>query len=172
MAGSFNPFLNSITAFNPFLNSILPSKPPKLKTSTLPTLQPSPASNPPALGPSPASNLPALRPSPASNLPALRPSPTSNLCLGFCLTNCKVQGETLPIAILDIKHNSTSKGKNPHKRFCSTYVQLSRLPSLEGLHLLQRIEMKDLQFGPDHQLLAEMQRLEELQRDTIAAWVG
>ena len=94
------------------------------------------------------------------------------MCLGFCLTDYKVQGETLPIAILDIKHNSTSKGKNPHKRFCSTYVQLSRLPSLEGLHLLQRIEMKDLQFGPDHQLLAEMQRLEELQRDTIAAWVG
>src|SRR5271155_4526417 len=79
MAGSFNPFLNSITAFNPFLNSILPPKPPKLKTSTLPTLQPSPASNPPALGPSPASNLPALRPSPASNLPALGPSPASNL---------------------------------------------------------------------------------------------
>src|SRR5271155_225320 len=79
MAGSFNPFLNSITAFNPFLNSILPSKPPKLKTSTLPTLQPSPASNPPALGPSPASNLPALRPSPASNPPALGPSPASNL---------------------------------------------------------------------------------------------
>src|SRR5271154_2511056 len=77
VTGSFNPFLNSITAFNPFLNSILPSKPPKLKTSTLPTLRPSPTLNPPALGPSPASNLPALRPSPTSNLPTLGPSPTS-----------------------------------------------------------------------------------------------
>src|SRR5271154_4807424 len=77
MAGSFNPFLNSITAFNPFLNSILPSKPPKLKTSTLPTLRPSPTLNPPALGPSPASNLPTLGPSPTSNLPTLGPSPTS-----------------------------------------------------------------------------------------------
>ena len=49
-------------------------------------------------------------------------------------------------------------------------VQLSRLRSLEGLHLLQSITMEDLQFRPDERLLVEMERLKGLERETIAAW--
>jgi hypothetical protein len=30
--------------------------------------------------------------------------------------------------------------------------------------------MKDLQFRPDPQLLTEMERLKQLERETIAAW--
>jgi hypothetical protein len=41
--------------------------------------------------------------------------------------------------------------------------------SPDGLHLLQRIDMTDLQFRPNHRLLAEMERLKELDRGN--SWV-
>lgn len=44
------------------------------------------------------------------------------------------------------------------------YVQLSRLRSSKGLHLLQKLDMRDLQFKPDPRLLAEIQRLQELDK--------
>jgi hypothetical protein len=88
----------------------------------------------------------------------------------FCLTDYKVQGSTLDSAILDLKDDPTMRGRDRHQKFCSTYVQLSRLRTRKGLHVLQAIEMKDLQFGPDHRILAEMHRLEELQKVTLDAW--
>src|SRR5258705_3333903 len=72
------------------------------------------------------------------------------MCPAFSLTDYKVQGSTLTAAVLDLKDDSTSKGRDHHKKYCSTYVQLSRLQSFDGLYLLQRIEMRDLQFRPDH----------------------
>jgi hypothetical protein len=92
------------------------------------------------------------------------------LCPAFCLTDYKVQGSTLTSAILDLKVNPKAPGQDHHKKFCSTYVQLSRLRSLRGLHLLQKIEIKDLRFRPDPQLLDEMRRLQDLERDTINSW--
>lgn len=41
------------------------------------------------------------------------------------------------------------------------YVQLSRLRSSKGLHLLQKLDMHDLRFGPEPRLLTEMERLQE-----------
>jgi hypothetical protein len=92
------------------------------------------------------------------------------LCPAFARTEYKVQGSTLKSAVLDLKDNSKARGQDQHKKFCSTYVQLSRLQSLARLYLLQKIEMKDLQFRPDPQLLAEMRRLQDLQKDTIHSW--
>lgn len=92
------------------------------------------------------------------------------MCPAFSLTDYKVQGSTITTAVLDLKHDPTARGQDGHKKYCSTYVQLSRLRSLDGLHLLQRIEMEDLRFRPDDRLLIEMQRLKALERATIAAW--
>jgi hypothetical protein len=92
------------------------------------------------------------------------------LCPAFCLTDYKVQGSTLTSAVLDLKDNPKARGQDHHKKYCSTYVQLSRLRSLAGLHLLQKIEMKDLQLRPDPQLLDEMRRLQNLEKDTIDSW--
>jgi hypothetical protein len=92
------------------------------------------------------------------------------MCPAFSLTDYKVQGSTLTTAVLDLKDDPTARGQDGHKKYCSTYVQLSRLRSLDGLHLLQRIEMEDLRFRPDDRLLVEMQRLKALERETIAAW--
>ena len=66
------------------------------------------------------------------------------MCPAFSLTDYKVQGSTLTTAVLDLKHDPTARGQDSHKKYCSTYVQLSRLRSLDGLHLLQRIDMEDL----------------------------
>jgi hypothetical protein len=94
------------------------------------------------------------------------------MCPAFCLTDYKVQGLTLTSAILDLKDDPSIRGLDRHRKFCSTYVQLSRLRSSKGLHLLQRLDMKDLQFGPDPRLHIEMQRLQELEKQTMAAWEG
>lgn len=92
------------------------------------------------------------------------------ICAAFCLTDYKIQGTTLESAILDLKNDRKIRGQDAHRRFCSTYVQLSRLRSLAGLHPLQPIEMNDLQHAPDPQLLGEMQRLRALELNTLAAW--
>src|SRR5204863_3813163 len=92
------------------------------------------------------------------------------ICPAFSLTDYKVQGSTLVTAVLDIKNDPTAKGQDGHKKFCSLYVQLSRLRSLKGLHLLQEIDMNDLQYRPHDGLVAEMERLRQLEQATIASW--
>jgi hypothetical protein len=51
------------------------------------------------------------------------------------------------------------------------YVQLSRLQSLDGLHLLQKIDIEDLGLCPDDELLVEMEKLKGLERQIISARV-
>jgi len=92
------------------------------------------------------------------------------MCPAFSLTDYKVQGSTLTTAVLDLKDDPAAKGQDHHKKYCSTYVQLSRLQSLDGLYLLQKISMDDLRFCPDDRLLSEMKRLRALERETMAAW--
>jgi hypothetical protein len=94
------------------------------------------------------------------------------MCPAFCLADYKAQGSTVASAILGLKDDPTFRGLDRHRKFCSTYVQLSRLRSSKGLHLLQKLDMKDLQFGPDPRLLTEMQRLQELEKQTMTAWGG
>jgi hypothetical protein len=88
----------------------------------------------------------------------------------FSLTDYKIQGSTLTTAVLDLKDDPATKRQDHHKKYCSIYVQLSRLQSLNGLYLLQKIDMDDLQFCPDSRLLSEMKRLRALEQETIAAW--
>ena len=82
----------------------------------------------------------------------------------------KIQGSTLTTTILDLKNNFATKGKSGYKKFCSLYVQLSWLRSFKGLYLLQKLDMENLQFQLDKRLLAEMERLHLLERETIAQW--
>jgi hypothetical protein len=67
-----------------------------------------------------------------------------------------VQGSTLTDAVIDLKHDPSARGQDAHKKYCSNYVQLSRLRSLEGLHLLQSITMEDLQCGDPLHALFQM----------------
>lgn len=92
------------------------------------------------------------------------------ICPAFCLTDYKIQGATLTSAILDLKNDKGNRRHDSHRKFCSTYVQLSRLRTLTGLHLLQPVGMNDLRHSPDSQLFDEMQRLQELERETLHTW--
>ena len=92
------------------------------------------------------------------------------ICPAFCLTDYKVQGSTLTEAVLDLKNDPTRRGWDAHRKYCSIYVQLSRLRSFNGLHLLQKISKEDIEFAPDPRLLSEIKRLQMLQEETIADW--
>jgi hypothetical protein len=92
------------------------------------------------------------------------------ICPAFRLTDYKVQGSTLSSAILDLKNDPSRRGQDSHRKYCSLYVQLSRLKSFRGLHLLQAITAEDLRFSPDPDLLVEMERLCDLQTKTLAIW--
>jgi hypothetical protein len=92
------------------------------------------------------------------------------MCSVFSLTDYKIQGSILNIAILDLKNDPTAKGQNQYKKYCSLYIQLSRLRSLDSLYLLQKLDMEDLQFYPDDKLLAEIERLYKLEQKTMAVW--
>ncbi|KAI3286470.1 hypothetical protein DTO002I6_8141 [Penicillium roqueforti] len=92
------------------------------------------------------------------------------MCPAFSLTDYKVQGSTLVAAILDLKDDPTIRGQDRHRKYCSMYVQLSRLRSSKGLHILQKLDMQDLRFGPDPRLVTEMERLQDLEKETVAAW--
>ena len=92
------------------------------------------------------------------------------ICPAFSLTDYKIQGATLKTAVLDLKDDRSAKGQDMHKKFCSMLVQLSRPQSLDGLYLLQTLEMKDLRFRPHDALLAEMERLYKLEEEIIRVW--
>ena len=91
-------------------------------------------------------------------------------CAAFSLTDYKVQGQTFPEAILDLKNNTGTRGRDSHRKFCSRYVQLSRVTSFAGLHLLERLDMSDISGGPHELQLAEMSRSETLEKQTLATW--
>lgn len=92
------------------------------------------------------------------------------LCPAFSLTDYKVQGSSVISATLDLKDRARVRSQDHHRKYCSLYVQLSRLHSLTGLHLLEKLEMRDLSYRPDPQLLNEMLRLENLQKETLNRW--
>jgi hypothetical protein len=56
------------------------------------------------------------------------------ICPAFCLTNYKVHGSTLTSTILDLKDDLILCGLDRHRKYCSTYVQLSWLRSFTGLY--------------------------------------
>ncbi|KAN0069634.1 hypothetical protein V8E54_011940 [Elaphomyces granulatus] len=57
-----------------------------------------------------------------------------------------------------------------HRRFYSFIPQLSRIRSLDGLHLLQPIQMSDLNLQPHEDMLSEMSRLQTLEGQTLESW--
>ena len=89
------------------------------------------------------------------------------MCPAFCLTDHKVQSLTLKKAILSLKNNPTAKGQC--NQFFSNYVELSRVPGMNGLYLLEEIEMNDLDFRPPDDLIAEMERLRQLEQETLSS---
>ena len=81
----------------------------------------------------------------------------------FALTEYKVLGSTYQNVVLDLYRSSKVRGQDAsHKRYCSVYVQLTRLRSLEGLHLLQPLSLDDLNNQPHPKLRDESSQLQQL----------
>ena len=89
----------------------------------------------------------------------------------WAITDYKVQGATYEEVTLDLhRENISSKDGSSHKIYCSNYVQLTRVRSLQGLFLLQPVTLKDLSSKPDKLLLIEDQRIAELAMTTNISW--
>jgi len=90
----------------------------------------------------------------------------------WAITDYKVQGSTYDAVTLDLhRQNVTSnKDASSHNRYCSCYVQLSRVRSLQSLFLLQPITLNDVNAKPDKLLLVEDERIAQLAASTEIAW--
>ncbi len=87
----------------------------------------------------------------------------------FAVTDYKVQGATFKTAILDLQRSQFANNVS-HKAFCSTYVQLSCLQSLEGVQLLQTISLKDINNQPNPRLPQATTELDVISRNTLDSW--
>ncbi len=81
---------------------------------------------------------------------------------GFTYIEYKVQGAMFKSATLDLRQRTVKRTTENHKQFCSTYVQLSRLQSLEGVSFLEPISLENINNQPHHQLQVEDERLQRL----------
>jgi len=89
----------------------------------------------------------------------------------WAITEYKAEGSTYDRVTVDLHwQNISSKDGSSHKRYCSSYVQLTRTRSLQGLSLLQPVTLKDLSGKPDKLLVVEDQRIAELAMLTETAW--
>ncbi len=78
---------------------------------------------------------------------------------GFAYTEYKVQGATFKSVTLDLRHKTIKKTAKSHKRFCSIYVQRSRVQSLERVSLLEPISLDNINNQPHHKLQMDDERL-------------
>src|SRR3989440_3374511 len=89
----------------------------------------------------------------------------------WAITEYKAEGSTYDRVTIDLHwENISSKDGPSHKRYCSSYVQLTRMRSLQGLFLLQPVTLKDLSGKPNKLLLVEDLRIAELAITTNISW--
>lgn len=91
---------------------------------------------------------------------------------GFAVTDYKVQRATFRSTVLDLRRESKLDGQNSYKRFCSNYIQLSRLQSLDGIHLLEGIELEDINNKPHPKLEKTARKLDEQLDITLMCWTN
>jgi hypothetical protein len=93
----------------------------------------------------------------------------------WAITDYKVQGLTCEAVTLDLHRqnmNSNSKATSSHRIYCSCYVQLSRVRSLQDLFLLQPVSLADLNCKPNKMLTLEDERIATLASKTDLAWMA
>lgn len=81
---------------------------------------------------------------------------------GFAVTNYKIERATFQTAVLDLHRNSNLGSKGSHKKFCSTYVQLLCLQTLDRVQYLQAITLEDIKSKPDPKLQKESLKLHDI----------
>ncbi len=85
----------------------------------------------------------------------------------FAITKYKAQKSIFNTTIFDLKIKSKKQSENNHHKFCSTYVQLSRLRIFFEFHILEFFIMNDFKHELNLELMIEMKRLQILQKKII-----
>jgi hypothetical protein len=86
----------------------------------------------------------------------------------FALTEYKVQSSTYGNAVLDLRRQFKPREAEAfHKEYCTINVQLSRLRTRKGVHLLQPISLSDLDIRMHPLLYKEDRRLQQLAAVTM-----
>jgi hypothetical protein len=88
----------------------------------------------------------------------------------FAITKYKAQRSIFNTTILDLKIKLKKQSENSHHKFCSTYVQLSRLRTFFELHILESLIMNDFKHRLNLELMIEMKKLQVLQKRIIENW--
>ena len=93
-------------------------------------------------------------------------SSTSN----FVITDYKIQNATYSNAVLNFRRdNRIRSDANNHKRFCFTYVQLSRFQIFENFQLLQNIQFKNINNRFHSNFLSEIKFFDILFEITLTS---
>ncbi len=87
----------------------------------------------------------------------------------FTIMEYNIKRATFKMAILDLQCGNCTTDES-HRAFYSTYIQLSRLQSLNGMQLLQIISLKDIDNKPNLCLEQSNAELDVLSRNTLGSW--
>ena len=90
-----------------------------------------------------------------------------SLISAFVIIEYKAQSCTYDCAVLNLKIKSRRDDDSRHQKYCSLYVQLSRLRSLRELHLLESIFMNDIKYESHDDFKRETERLVFLQKKIL-----
>jgi hypothetical protein len=88
----------------------------------------------------------------------------------FAITKYKTQESIFNTTILDLKIKSKKQNENNHHKFCSTYVQLSRLRIFFEFYIFKSFIMNDFKHRSNLELKIEMKKLQILQKKIIENW--
>ncbi len=88
----------------------------------------------------------------------------------FAYTEYKVHGAIFKSATLDLRQKSIKRTIEYHKRFCSIYVQQSRLQNLEGVLFIEPISLDDMNSQPCYKLQIDDEQLQKLGNITLLSF--
>jgi hypothetical protein len=89
----------------------------------------------------------------------------------WAMTDYKIQGSTCDAVTLDLhRQNSDFLGEPSQTVYCSIYVQLTRVETLDRLFLLRPVTLNDLNCKPHKLLQLEDERIAALDKTTDLAW--
>lgn len=89
------------------------------------------------------------------------------MILDFAVSEYKVQGTIFQIAVLNLQYNFKAEDKDLYKRFCSTYIQLLRLKTLNKVKLLQLITLENIRSKAYTKLQEKSLIIDDISNQTL-----
>ena len=90
-----------------------------------------------------------------------------DISLRFAYTKYKVQEAIFKSVIFNLQQKLIKRTVESHKQFCSIYMQLSRLQSLEEISLLEPISLDNINNLSYHELQTDNKQLQKVGNITL-----